>query len=134
MKLKFMLGIAILFFIIFSVFVFVKLNFDGDKIIGLVIHNSDDFITVRDQNGAVYILNNENFYVSNGDMVVIEYDGDINQDSAFQEILILDYEVSFSVDGMNDRLLNWIDDELFNSYYVKAYDKLKTMSLDEKIG
>lgn len=134
MNLKFVIVFIISFIVMFVTLSFVIFHEESKHIIAMVIHIDDEFITVRDQWSEIYIFNNEKFDVENGDVVIIEYDGVLNHDIAEQDVSILNCDVSFSVNDMNVDMLEWFDHEIFAQYYQKAYDTLKTLSLDEKIG
>lgn len=134
MNLKFVISFIVSFGVMFGVTSFVNLDEERNQITAMVIQDNDGAIMVRDQHSAIYTFDHLGNDVKKGDVVVIEYDGVLNQDVSEQDISILNCEVSFHVDEINDNVLEWFDDEIFSQYYHNAYDTLKTLSVDEKIG
>lgn len=94
---------------------------------GQVIYINNNQITIQDDNNIIYTFNNDNLITNIGDNITIEYDKELNKNTEFQEIDILNYKIND-----NDNILN--DNGIFSDYYNKAYNKLQEMTIDEKIG
>lgn len=94
---------------------------------GQVIYINSNQITIQDDNNIIYTFNNDNLITNIGDNITIEYDKELNKNTEFQEIDILNYKIND-----NDNILN--DNGIFSDYYNKAYNKLQEMTIDEKIG
>jgi len=69
-----------------------------------------------------------------GNKVLIEYNGNLNKNSQVQEIEIVDCSVQEEAKNEDGISLEWLDNGIFSDYYIIANNKLKTMTLDEKIG
>ena len=65
--------------------------------------------------------------------IIIEYTGLLNENQELQEVSILNYKtIPSSLEISMPE--SWQDNGIFSNYYKLAYNKLKTLSLNEKIG
>jgi len=98
----------------------------------IIISSNDDQITLIDSNDIIYSFSNLEIAGNLGDKVEIEYmevvDENNNQNFEIVSSNVLEMEDNGNVDK------TYQDNGLFSAYYVMAYNKLKTLSLDEKIG
>ena len=137
MSKKFFISFSIiLIFIAINVWSLVNKNIvdKNPKIEGIVLSINESSITLRDSNHIIYTVNINAIDVSIGDNVLIEYTGELNKNKEVQDILVEKYSVlpvSEDKDNIPD---SWQDDGIFSDYYTLAYNKLKTLTLDEKIG
>ena len=137
MSKKFFISFSIiLIFIAINVWSLVNKNIvdKNPKIEGIVLSINESSITLRDSNHIIYTININAIDVSIGDNVLIEYTGELNKNKEVQDILVEKYSVlpvSEDKDNIPD---SWQDDGIFSDYYTLAYNKLKTLTLDEKIG
>lgn len=137
MSKKFFISFSIiLIFIAINVWSLVNKNIvdKNPKIEGIVLSINESSITLRDSNHIIYTVNINATDVSIGDNVLIEYTGELNKNKEVQDILVEKYSVlpvSEDKDNIPD---SWQDDGIFSDYYTLAYNKLKTLTLDEKIG
>lgn len=122
-------------FVIFGISIFFSSRVDNELdtrvLEGEVVYNSGDLITIRDDKGNEYTVNFD-IEVLNGNKLVLKYTGllDINKD--IQDIEVIEYTVeTVNADSMPD---NYQDNGIFSEYYDLAYNKLKELTLDEKIG
>ncbi len=99
-----------------------------------VLSVDSEQVVVQDKNHIIYTFKSKNMQVDPGDEIVIEYAGLLDKNRSLQDGKILNYQrmtPSVSKDGIPS---DWLDDGIFKDYYKLAYQKLKELSLDEKIG
>lgn len=110
----------------------IKPIFEKQNVTGTIIYKDNNYITIQDKKNIIYTLKN-NFIKENiGSIINIEYKGNLNKNTQYQDIEIIDYNLLTKTD--NEIPIYWLDNGLFSDFYAKAYEKLKTLSLDEKIG
>lgn len=123
--------IIIAFTIIIILMIGISFSIENNEIkkvlTGQVIYINNNQITIQDDNNIIYTFNGNNLITNIGDNITIEYDKELNKNTEFQEIDILNYKIN-----NNDNILN--DNGIFSDYYNKAYNKLQEMTIDEKIG
>ncbi len=138
MNKKNILGIVGIFVLIIIVALTVMLNKDKEidtiKIYATVLSTTEETLTVQDTNNVIYTFYKENLEIASGDYVVIEYSGILEDGRLIQQGNIIDYDVIEHKKDVNGMPEDYDDDGIFSDYYVLAYNKLKEMSLDEKIG
>ena len=113
--------------------VFGRDELETSSINGKVLKCSSDSITVQDSDNVIYTFNAENMDVSVGNNIFIEYTGLLDKNNEIQDIVVVNYDV---ITTANDTSVpdEWQDNGIFSKYYTLAYNKVKDMSLDEKIG
>lgn len=107
---------------------------ETEKLEATVLEVTDSSMTVMDKNHAIYTMDTSNTNAKVGDEAVIEYTGLLDKNKDTQSIEVVSYNtlsVAKDEDGIPD---NYQDNGIFSDYYVLAYNKLKELSLDEKIG
>lgn len=106
------------------------------KLTGTVMGFVDDVVTIEDENSVTYTCNATEMNFNVGDNVTIEYSGILNENSVIKDCEVLDYEIVSNVVNPTDTGIptGWQDDGIFKDFYVQAYNKLQTLTLDEKIG
>ena len=138
MNKKIILGIVGIFVLIIAITLTVMLNKDKDvdtiKIYATVLSTTETTLTVQDTNNVIYTFYKENLEIASGDYVVIEYSGILEDGRLIQPGNIINYDVIEHKKDVNGMPEDYDDDGIFSDYYVLAYNKLKEMSLDEKIG
>lgn len=137
MSKKFFISFSIiLIFIAINVWSLVNKNIvdKNPKIEGIVLSINESSITLRDSNHIIYTININAIDVSIGDNVLIEYTGELNKNKEIQDILVEKYSILPVSKDKNNIPDSWQDDSIFSDYYTLAYNKLKTLTLDEKIG
>lgn len=127
--------LSVILLILITGITFVFKNNDKDKkkeklseIKGEVIKVGKDNFVFRDDNEDVYTFNCSDNEISVGQMLLIEYLGVLNKKSSND---IVSYSV---LNESNSIPKEWQDSGIFSDYYQLAYDYLKTLTLDEKIG
>lgn len=105
-----------------------------EEITGMVLQYKDKRVTIQDSNHVIYTFSNVKSDFSIGDQVIVEYTGILNKNQNKQSCQVMKYNsVSEDTDDYGIPT-SWLDDGIFSSFYKMAYDKLKTLTLDEKIG
>ncbi len=99
-----------------------------------VLYVDDTKVMVQDKNHVIYTFNAKNMQVDIGDELVIEYAGLLDKNRSLQDGKILNYQrmtPSVNKDGIPN---DWLDDGIFKDYYQLAYQKLKELTQEERIG
>lgn len=125
----------IVLFVILGVSIFFSSSGDEDMTVstleGEIVYTSGNLVTIRDDKGNEYMVNGE-IEVEEGNKIVLKYTGVLDLNKKMQDIVIVNYSVeTASTDSLPD---SYNDNGIFSDYYDLAYDKLKDMTLDEKIG
>ena len=96
------------------------------KIEAVIMYKDNDKMVIEDNNHVLYLIDNidENL----GTKIVLEY-ANINNNVIDK---VLSYEV---INEINNKLPSYLSDNgIFSDYYVMAYNKLNSMSINEKIS
>lgn len=98
----------------------------------LVLSFDNKLLTVQDNNNVIYTFNFDDD-VNLGSNILLEYTGILDESKDVQEVHIINYK---SVNASNDNGIpnTWQDNGIFSDYYKLAYNKLKKLSLQDKIG
>lgn len=90
-------------------------------------------MTVLDHNHGIYTFNVQESNAHIGDSVVLRYTGILDKDKEMQDNMVIEYS---TVAEVEEDLLpsEWLEDGIFADYFKLAYQKLDTLSLDEKLG
>ena len=106
---------------------------ENKSLVAMVITSSDNSVTVMDSDNIIYTFGmNEGAEV--GDVINIEYKGDLNKNLDIQNNEIISFTSADITEDENGIPISFIDNGIFKDYYKQAYRKLKEMSLDEKIS
>ena len=115
--------------LVFGLFIFDKDEVEVDlepknkELFGIVIKTDNELLTIQDKNNIIYVFKKNNNLLA-GDNIKVEYKGDLDKNKEVQENEIISYE------KVDDEYL----ETMFNEYEDEAKEKLKEMSLDEKIA
>lgn len=97
-----------------------------------VLEVSSDYITVSDKDNVIYtFLGNGNDSFDVGESISIKYNGKLNKNKEKQTAKVVSVDTYTDEKGVPSA---WNDGGIFSGFYEMAYNKLKTMSDDEKIG
>ena len=107
---------------------------ETNELTATVISVNDSQITMQDHNNIIYTFPNKNVNADIGSSIVIEYSGILDKNTEIQESNIVSYIPSTLATDENGIPMTWLDHGIFSKYYILANNKLKTLSLDEKIG
>lgn len=127
------LVLASLFILLLTVFLYPKEEDEltTNKLTATVISSSNDTLTVRDLSSLIYTFNvNDNNYKV-GDNLIIEYTGMLNKNKEYQNTTLLNI-IPVSEDEATKA--ERPSENLFSQFNTLASNKLKNMTLDEKIG
>lgn len=89
-------------------------------------------ITVQDEDSIIYTFLSSNASVKPGEEVVIEYSGLLNKSTEVQKGTIIEIEPVSLDENLNSKLNE--KNNMFYDYQKLAENKLKTMTLEEKIA
>ena len=135
MKKKIIICLSIILFVVLTTFL-VKNNTTTTEKTGTmkatVLEVNSDYVKVSDQDNVIYTFkgaDDEPFEV--GKNVEIKYSGTLDKNKETQSASIISAN-AYNDDGDVPSSLN--DNGMFSEFYQMAYNKLKTMSQDEKIG
>ena len=111
-------------------------NYDNEinELMGVVLSKTDSTITLQDSNHIIYTMDAEHVEVSGGDSILVEYTGLLDKNCENQKVSIVDYKVLTVSNDESDIPSDYQDSGIFSDFYMLAYNKLKTLTLDEKIG
>lgn len=99
-----------------------------------ILSKNKDTITVQDKDDIIYTFKVNNTLNEIGENIFIEYTGLLNKNTELQEVSIINYETITTLNEDDELPADWQDNGIFKNYYKLAYNKLKTLTIDEKIG
>ncbi len=99
-----------------------------------VLSVQEKTITLQDDNNAIYTFHAKNIDAEVGKEIIIKYTGLLDKDLKVQTGSIVDYKLIPTSNDENETDHKLLDDGMFQTYYTMANNKLKTMTLDEKIA
>ena len=106
---------------------------ETENIRGTLLTVTKNSITIQDDNNGIYTFQLENPKAQVGDHIVLEYTGILEKETTKQKVTITNYTAATPKNSL-DLPSEWKEDGLFKDFYDKAYKKLNTLSLDEKIS
>lgn len=139
MERKYIILMCAVILIVVGSFIFINKKEEKGKnestntINATIIGKDDGLVTIETSDNIIYTLNYNNNDIELGNNVAIEYTGLLNQNTTIQDISVLNFKLLETV--LSDEIPDdWQDNGIFKQNYKLAYQKLKTLSLDEKIG
>ncbi len=107
---------------------------DKKTLFGTVMTCDDSKVTIQDPNYIIYTFDVANDSLDVGDSITIEYTGVLDKNTSNQNCKVITY--SEAMEGTDEIGIpsSWSENGIFSNYYKQAYNKLKKLSLDEKIG
>lgn len=102
---------------------------DIQRVVGIIL-SREESVVLEDKDEKQYIFDKNEIKESVGTEVQVDYKKVDTDKNSVSDNKVIDYEV-VSESRIPD---SWLDDGIFSDYYVRAYQKLETLSLDEKIG
>lgn len=98
----------------------------------VVLSNKDGLIVGQDKENVLYTIDDKKLKdISVGDILMIDYTGLIDIDKEYKIKKIKENKIEKNEDGIPK---HWLDDGIFKQFYKLAFDEVKEMSLEEKIG
>ena len=133
MKNKYLLFTIIISILLLLIFISFKLLYQKEnnlkELNGSIIGFKKDSLLIEDQNNIIYEFKGCPLENNNWEEVAIKYTGLLDNYQA------ISYDCDFKKMNKNIDIPKLYDDNgLFSQYYKLAYDKLQSLSLDEKIG
>lgn len=105
-----------------------------NKMEAMVMAIDDDDVTVQDKNNIIYTFSVDDIHTNVGSMLQIEYTGALDKNRNIQESEVVGYTTKKTALDKNGIPTTWLDNGIFSDFYILANNKLKNMTLDEKIG
>jgi len=105
-----------------------------NKLEGTIMSVENEKVRLQDQDGVIYTFATNKINAEVGSKVEVEYTGSLDRNKDIQENEILGYRMTENKTDENGIPVAWLDNGIFSNYYILANNKLKTMSLDEKIA
>ncbi len=107
---------------------------ETNKLKATIVSREKNKLTVQDKNNVIYTFQNIENDFKVGDILELEYSGDLNKNMEKQNNTIINcVDVKEDTDS-NGIPLEWMDKGIFSSFYILAKNKLDELTLDEKIG
>lgn len=138
MKNKIIFSISLILILVLSVVLIMpnKKEKENKNLITLeatVLNLENGILTVKANDSVIYKFKDETVNLVVGDSITLEYSGLLDKDKSIQDGEVISYKVK---EKTNDNTLPDVynDKGIFSTYYLLAYDKLKTLTIDEKIG
>lgn len=100
---------------------------NNSNLTGTIINIKEDFVMVEDSDNLIYTFNIKDLNASVGNSIVIEYTGLLDKNKTLQNIEVIKYDVTKEASEQKK-------EGIFKEYIEAASAKLKTLSLEEKIG
>lgn len=97
-----------------------------------VLKMESDKVTVVDENLGIYTFHIQDVKANVGDTIAIRYAGLLDKDKELQDNTVIEY--STLTNDENLLPTEWLEEGIFSDYIDLAYKKLKTLSLEEKLG
>ena len=140
MNKKVILGIILIFFIVLSVIILMTLKnketnenkevLKTSNLTSTVLKISDNYVTMQDENNIIYtFFITEALNLEVGDVIQLEYKGELNTSKEIQDNEVVSYEVLEKVSG--EIPSSWFDAGLFSNFYKLAYQKLETLTKEK---
>lgn len=132
-KKKYLSLIAIFLFASFATYLLIpneKSLEKTSKLTATVLKSDNDSLTVKDEANIIYTFSVEKDVFAPGDDVIIEYTGLLNKAKEQQGNKL----VNITPVSQDEEIAPYSVDNLFSNFNLLASNKLKEMTLDEKIG
>lgn len=100
---------------------------------GTVMKYEEGLITIVDADEATYTCKMDSAKFHLGDEITIEYTGILGKDLDVEDCQVVDYTITNNEDELDSKNIT-SDRGIFKDFYTQAMNKMKTMTLDEKIG
>ena len=105
----------------------VTLEAPQNQLNGMILKVSENTVTIRDENNIIYTINTTEDNLNVGEHIIIEYEGTLNKNQEKQTIQITSLQKTGKEHSSTEN-------NFFGNNYNLAQEKLKTMTLEEKIA
>ncbi len=133
-KKKYLSLAVVCLFVVFATVLLIPTNKqkeETNKLTATIIKSDKDKLTVQDTENIIYTFSVDKKTYEAGDNVIIEYTGLLNKNKEQQVNKLINIS---PVSQDEDDIALYPSDNLFSQFNILASNKLKEMSLDEKIG
>ena len=107
---------------------------ETSKLEGTVLSLEEGLLIVQGNDNVIYTFNEETVGLVVGDSIVLEYAGLLDRNKSVQDGEVISYRTVESTTENNGTPSEFNDKGIFSTYYVLATNKLKELTLEEKIG
>ena len=107
-----------------------KKELNTSKLNAIIINANSNEITVQDDKNIIYTFDVEENQYKAGENVIIEYTGLLDKSTEIQTINL----VGIKPVSQDEEIFVRTNNNMFDQFNILASNKLKTMTLDEKIG
>lgn len=107
---------------------------ETSKLEGTVLSLEEGLLIVQGNDNVIYTFKEEAVNLVVGDSIVLEYSGLLDRNKSIQDGEVISYRTVESTTEKNGTPSEFNDNGIFSTYYVLANNKLKELSLEEKIG
>lgn len=104
------------------------------KIQATILQAENSEVVLLDQKDQIYTFSSFDYDGKLGDTLLIQYTGILNPQKNVQDVEVISYKKAETKKDENGIPIDWKDNGIFSDYYIMANNKLKKLSLDEKIG
>lgn len=104
------------------------------KLQATVLSLEEGLLIVQGNDNVIYTFKEEAVNLVVGDSIVLEYSGLLDRNKSVQDGEVISYKTVESTVEKNGTPSEFNDKGIFSTYYVLANNKLKELSLEEKIG
>lgn len=115
-------------------FLSTKNNLKTKNMDATVLTMKNDKVTIQDKDSIIYTFDVKDMDVKIGENISIEYTGILDKNKDIQDIRVINYKTKASMKDENGIPTDWLDNGIFNNFYILANNKLQELTLDEKIG
>ncbi len=109
-------------------------DYKTNKLSATVMSSDNESMVIKDQDNIIYTFKCDRLRAKSGDNIVIEYTGVIDTQQNIKCSNIKEYEIAKTSKDEDGVPTDYSDNGIFSDYYILAYNDVKNMSLDEKIG
>lgn len=107
---------------------------DTNDLEATVLTKNGSEVTLQDDKNIIYTFQTDDVDVDVGANVLLKYTGLLDKNTQIQNNTVVDLQTTVGETDENGIPLEWKDNGIFHHYYILAYQKLKKLSLVEKIG
>lgn len=125
------IGIPLFIIVVLSLVNLLTKTEEKNTLEATILTKSNNSITLQDKDNIIYTFKNNNIDTEIGKNIVLEYTGLLDKNNEHQNIDITKYN---AVTTLNETSSLPDDNGMFQKYYDLAYNKVKDMTLDEKIA
>lgn len=104
-----------------------------NKLAATVLSVNDSTVMVQDKDNVIYTFEMEDTSTCTGNNVLLEYTGLLNKNMELQDVFVVNCNTVVT-NSDSSFPSEWQDEGIFQNYYTLAYNKMREMTLEEKIA